>query len=537
MKPSSFSTIATKASSVELFGLLLSIGVHHPNIKVYIMCDTYTKNYIKNATPKPNIRIHWHTELDKYTDLDRASMEKKGIFLEFLMNKMNIMKFALFHVSDTLFLDSDIILLSPITQIDKNKKLGVSKQYLVKESLEETGYYNAGMLWTNTVLVCEDWKKFSKVSRYFEQASIEKLFTKYSSFSFGEECNVQSWRYQFNNEVGVSLESYFNSNKNGSITYKGKELVCIHTHFNHERHKKFNDLIIKHLVIAKRYKELLIISRIIANKWVLQIPVNQHQDSFRELAIMMGEKNDDVDVKRTTGNHCYLVPNIMLYDYPKLEWVDKSVMSASLFLLGNGDVKNEGHMVREKTGVPVLPWIFWPKHPHTLETFLANQPLLKYNQRKTESIFIGTIENNEQYKYRIPFINEWSKTITHFDCVIKGKHKYSQHEYLELLRNSKYGLCIRGYGKKCHREIELMALGTVPIVTDDVNTSSFLEPLIENTHFFKVSSPSELKKIINKTNKETWMKMSKACHEWYMRNIHSSKAWSSMISGILHTNT
>lgn len=536
MIPGSFCTIATKATSFELFGLLLSIGIHHPDAKVFVMCDSYTKNYIKSATPKPNINIHWRTQLDEYTDLDRNAMESKGLFLQFLMNKIAVMKFALKHVGDTLFLDSDIVLFSPITQIDKNKKVGVSKQYLVEKSLKETGYFNAGMIWTNNIQVCNDWKSYCKTSHYYEQSAIESVVNKYSSFTFGEECNIQSWRYHFNNEIGVPLEKYFNASQNGSITYKGKEVVCIHTHFKDKRHSSFNNLILKYLVLAKRYKELLIISRIIADRWVLQIPTNGHQDSFRELALMLGEKNADVSIQKTKGNYCQILPNIILYDYPTLEWIDKSVISSSLLLLGNGDVKEEGNIVREKTGLHVLPWIFWPKHSRILETFLTSHPSLRYSQRKTESIFIGKIENKEQYKHRKSFIDEWSEAVTLFECVINKPHSYSQNDYLELLRNSRYGLCIRGYGKKCHREIELMALGTVPIVTDDVNTSSFLEPLVEKTHYFKASSPTEFKKIINKTNQETWKKMSIACQEWYMRNIHSSNAWNSMISKILFTH-
>ena len=31
----------------------------------------------------------------------------------------------------------------------------------------------------------------------------------------------------------------------------------------------------------------------------------------------------------------------------------------------------------------------------------------------------------------------------------------------------------------------LMAFGTVPLVTSDVNTSSYMEPLVENIHYIK----------------------------------------------------
>ena len=99
---------------------------------------------------------------------------------------------------------------------------------------------------------------------------------------------------------------------------------------------------------------------------------------------------------------------------------------------------------------------------------------------------------------------------------------------------SKYGLCLRGYGSKCHREIELMALGTVPIVTEDVNTDSYLEPLVEGEHFFKIQSPAELRAIVETTPEPIWRKMSKACISWYKRNAYSDNAWQSMMHNILH---
>ena len=43
------------------------------------------------------------------------------------------------------FLDSDIIILDKINNIDKTKELGVSPQFIQK-NVDETGYYNGGML-------------------------------------------------------------------------------------------------------------------------------------------------------------------------------------------------------------------------------------------------------------------------------------------------------------------------------------------------------------------------------------------------------
>ena len=102
------------------------------------------------------------------------------------------------------------------------------------------------------------------------------------------------------------------------------------------------------------------------------------------------------------------------------------------------------------------------------------------------------------------------------------------------LRESKYGLCLRGYGSKCHRELELMAFGTVPIVTPEVTTSSYMDPLIENVHYIRVLEPEELTEKIKKKSEEEWNIMSNNCYEWYQKNVHSSNCWETMISNILY---
>ena len=50
------------------------------------------------------------------------------------------------------------------------------------------------MLWTNQKTLKDDWIKFTKTSRYFDQASIEDLANNYSFFVFGENYNFSWWR-------------------------------------------------------------------------------------------------------------------------------------------------------------------------------------------------------------------------------------------------------------------------------------------------------------------------------------------------------
>jgi len=540
-KPSSFSSICTSNCAFELVGLLLSLSVYHPNEKMFILCDTKTKEIVDNMTPQPRLQITWFVELDKYDGMNRQIMEKKGIWSEFQMAKANIIKYALQNVSDTLFLDSDIIVTDCIDDIDVSKELGVSPQFITQTHIDKTGYYNGGMLWTKNKHVPNDWIEFTKSSRYFDQASIEDLARKHSFFEFGENYNLQCWRLMLSSESPQQIACHITSAD--KLYYKKKPLKFVHTHFLDMRFQQFNNLIIQHLSKAKMYKVLAIVYRVIHNKWILKIPkqpiqgLGRHNnDSYRELPLLMKLQNQDIDVKYDNKSiHCWLEPNILTYDRPTLEWCNQEIGNCSLMLLGNGDVNVEGQYLKSK--IPTLnikPWIFWPRKPMLLEKVLKQHGILNHDERNNESIFIGNFENSVQEKFR-KTTDSWETVLTEYHCTKGQQHKFSHEEYLMKLRDSKYGLCLRGYGSKCHREVELMAFGTVPIVTPEVTVSSYMEPLIENIHYILVKTPEELKQKIATIDKEQWTKMSKSCYEWYQRNVHSKNCWKNMIEHILYS--
>jgi len=541
-KPSSFSTICTSNCAFELVGLLLSLSVYHPNEKIYILTDTKTKTIIDNITPQPKLDIQWFIELDKYDGMNRQIMEAKGIWSDFQMAKARILNHALVNSADSLFLDSDIVLTDVIDGIQHDYELGVSPQFIGQSHVDRTGYYNGGMLWTKNKDVPNDWIHFTKTSRYYDQASIEDLAKKYNYFEFAENYNLQCWRLFYSPEGSQQVANNVTSKPNDKLYYKNKPLKFVHTHFLVKNFEQFNNLIIHHLSNARMYKVLAIIYRVINNRWVLKIPkqpmdgLGKHNnDSYRELPLLMKLQNKDVDIKYDNKTiHCWIEPNILTYDRPVLQWCNEEVGKSSLMLLGNGDIEIEGKELKRK--VPTLnikPWIFWPRKPMLVEKVLKTKGGLSHDERKIESIFIGNFENSVQEKFRNTS-DSWETVLTEYHCTKGQKHKFSHEEYLMKLRGSKYGLCLRGYGSKCHREVELMAFGTVPIVTPDVSVSSYMEPLIENTHYILVKTPEELKQKIANIDEEQWTKMSSACYEWYQRNVHSKNCWKNMIEHILY---
>ena len=542
-KPSSFASLCTSNCAFELVGLLLSLSVYHPNEKIFVLCDTKTKEIVDNMTPQPALQIKWFIELDKYDGMNRQIMEQRGIWSEFQMAKAKIISYALKEDHDTLLLDSDIILTGVIDDIDMTKELGVSPQFITQEHIDKTGFYNGGVLWTKNNNVPNDWIEFTKTSRYFDQASIEDLVKKYSFFEFGENYNLQCWRLFLSPEGGQQVANNITSCPNDTLYYKNKPLKFVHTHFLDKRFDPFNNIIIQHLKNAKMYKILAIIYRVINKKWVLKIPkqpmsgMGRHNnDSYRELPLLMKLQNKDVDVVYDDKTiHCWLEPNILTYDRPTLEWCNQEITTSSLMLLGNGDVEVEGKELKSKVrNFNIKSWIFWPRKPMLLEKVLRTQGILESHERSVESIFIGNFENSVQEKFR-KTTDSWENVLTEYHCTKGQQHKFSHEEYLMKLRDSKYGLCLRGYGSKCHREVELIAFGTVPIVTPEVSITSYMEPLIENTHYILVNNPEELKQKVASIDKEQWTKMSKSCYEWYQRNVHSKNSWKNMIGHILYT--
>lgn len=539
-EPSSFSTICTKTCKQELIGFLLSLSLHHPNANTYVICDTETKAYIDSSTPKPKLNIKWYIELDDYSKYNRAQMEARNIFGKFLSFKMKCMKYALQECMDSMFVDSDTIILDRL-YIEDGYEIGLSPQFIQQKYVERSGYYNAGLLWTNTTEALDHWEEvIDHKHSCAEQINMDKL-RKFKYFEFDENYNLQTWRFVLGIEPGQQIASYVNV-RDDKIYYRDEPLKFIHTHFNTTEFRDINSFFVKKLAEARRYRELSIIYRVINNAWVLQIPKQpmkgiwkHNNDSYRELALLMKVNNKDVDIElSTTSGHCWLKPNILTYDRPTLEWYTDDINLSSLILLGNGSIEDEGEQLKHMNeNIDVRPWIFWARRPMILEKVLKTSNRTPWSGRTNDSIFIGNFENSTQKKFRQTNY-DWGSVLSEYHCTSGSKHKFTQQEYLDKLRTSKYGLCLRGYGSKCHREVELMALGTVPLITSEVSISSYYDQPIEGIHYFKVSTPEELNEIVESTQQETWEKMSSACYEWYQRNIYSSNAWNTMITHILY---
>src|SRR3990170_6853971 len=193
-------------------------------------------------------------------------------------------------------------------------------------------------------------------------------------------------------------------------------------------------------------------------------PLYRHtNDTFRELIKLWAEAGL-CQIVETDNPHIWWneIGDVLLYDRPTLEQLQRG-LKFRLVLLGN---PSKPIRVNDKFAY----WIFWARRPRILEEFRLTHHYLDYSCRQYNTIFIGKIENQIQARYRSL---DWAKHIDLFEMAKPNQpYKYDQITYLKLLATSRFGLCLRGYGPKCNREIELLALGTVLLVTPEVDTEN-----------------------------------------------------------------
>lgn len=160
-----------------------------------------------------------------------------------------------------------------------------------------------------------------------------------------------------------------------------------------------------------------------------------------------------------------------------------------------------------------IPWTFWVRHPRHYNLYRSGFNPKPYSERSLNSMFIGRFENSVQERNR-PMI--WSYYVDQF-VLNPGRPSYNHTEYLNCVSSSRFGLCLPGYGPKCNRDIELMGLGTVPIVTPGVCTR-YYNPIKEGVHYVRVDHPEEIPDKIQSISESEWEEMSRNCLDWYEKN-------------------
>jgi hypothetical protein len=236
-------------------------------------------------------------------------------------------------------------------------------------------------------------------------------------------------------------------------------------------------------------------------------------DSFREMIDLWEErgfvKKEYADCKNVWMNS---VGDVLLYDRPNYDWLkraDGNEQTWKKALFGNP----------KPIGANAKAWSFWGRRPRLIEAML-DQPV----EKTRNLVFYGKIENSVQRANRTK--HDWASVCDKYYMAKEDEVPLlSEQKYLDSISKAKYGLCLAGYGKKCHREVECMAFGTVPVCAPEVDMESYANPPVVGTHYLRVQNPEDAKTQISNLSEEQWLAMSTACKEWYKTNCSVDGMW------------
>jgi len=249
-------------------------------------------------------------------------------------------------------------------------------------------------------------------------------------------------------------------------------------------------------------------------------------DSFREMARMWAERGYCQVKEHPTAVMCWWGGNgvgngvgnggegvgtgCLLYDRPNLDWLYNAPAPETKWtraLFGNPEPTAKGRA-----------WSFWARRPRFVEEIVASgAATATWSQRSHNLVFYGKIENRVQERRRE---GDWSSVCDDYYMArgAETPYPFTQKEYLMKLTEARFGLCLAGFGAKCHREIECMAMGCVPVVEGTVDMKHYASPPVEGVHYLRIRSRDTVKAQIAEITESVWSEMSAACREWWRVN-------------------
>lgn len=251
-------------------------------------------------------------------------------------------------------------------------------------------------------------------------------------------------------------------------------------------------------------------------------------DSFREMVTLWARAGYVTLEPSADAKQVWLggLGQTLLYDRPTLDWLRAAPpkeLAWKRALFGN-----PAPLAGE------LSWTFWPRRPELVERLVAaGVAETPFDARAKRLVFYGRSENAVQRKNRVS--SNWAPACDDYVHVDGEKPYPFTHEgYLKALAAARFGLCLAGFGNKCHREIECMAMGCVPIVAPEVDMTHYADPPEEGVHFFRAKSPEEAK-ALSETQEDQWAAMSAACKAWWKRNasVEGSFLLTKRLAGLL----
>jgi hypothetical protein len=253
-------TLATSHALEDLRILLGSLQLFNENPPtVYLFCDAAIAAAIPGM--KYPGKIEYKEVLGPYTAYDRRTMESmpgvhfKSLWLDFMTEKITLLRWALSNVVGGVFLcDADICFTAALPTVPEGMTVALSPHMIVERDERRFGKYNGGFLWMSSTKSTDVWWDACADARYYEQSALEDV-AKHSAgslYEFPKTTNYGWWRLLQGVKSSPELLQEWKMNRikcphASGICINGEPLASIHTHFQTEdmATRKFNTVFLQ----------------------------------------------------------------------------------------------------------------------------------------------------------------------------------------------------------------------------------------------------------------------------------------------------
>lgn len=540
-KPESLCTLSTKNSIKDFLLLLASLNNISNSKPIYVVCDSFTFEYIEKVLYNYNYKIKLFNILDKYEKIclgTQSNQKEKNEWTNFMLEKTKAIDYALQENSNTLFIDSDIMFINDLPDIDKNFELGLCEQNILESIREKYGIYNGGSLWVNTSKFSSWWieNTWADTSKYMEQQCLDLAPNTFKTLIFPQTHNFGWWRLQLNEPEEIKNRRRKFKISNGNTLYDKKQLISIHTHFFDTSSRQvclFNKFV-KTFLNDKQIKMITDIDNINikTNKYEL-IQSNSFycpatvtyppfkngvflEEYFLNYMIKYNIKYDKFGrlfipaLWTNFQNQLWFIKDKVFLQEKINRWLKTNICDKGYFIVIQHDDGPQLNLSSNTfiygccTGNCPIPLVYEDN-----KMILESIPKKSYKEKKIFCSFIGS----ETHKVRKIIKNKFEKNNLFFLMNTKWSSNINQNQcdlFINTTVNSKFALAPRGYGKSSFRFFEIFKLGTIPIyIWDDIEWLPYKE-IIDYSKFcisINITQIDNLENILTNIDEEKYNQM------------------------------
>ena len=175
-------------------------------------------------------------------------------------------------------------------------------------------------------------------------------------------------------------------------------------------------------------------------------------------------------------------------------------------------------------------WCYFNRNSLDIYNYNIDQSY-NFEDREINTIFHGKINSEEKIKYRS---NNWKNHIENFSLIF-DEFEISQNYYFNILKKSKFGICLKGDSIKSNHLLDYLALGVIPLITSEIDLS-FSDNLICGLHYFKINSENDIDEIVKNSSEQHLKLMSEECKKWYLKNCSISGSYNNLLTLLKNLN-